>query len=222
MIKEYVFSWQVRFYGLLGLLGLVAFLISLIVLHLNLSNTDIDWMRYYVSYLANEPLGWVFVVGTLVHGLGNLALAQGMRNALPPGRLRVWGVLLFSLAAVGVLLAALFSIDPPDQALSISGLIHRTAASATFSLELAALFVFSTAFGRHHYWRRQRIVSRVLSISAAVALSMFVIALQLDVVPGLAERVALTVFLTWEFWVAVQLVWSHRPCDAMSLPGARM
>jgi Protein of unknown function (DUF998) len=209
MIKENVFSWQVRFYGLLGLLGLVAFLIALIILHLNLANTNIDWMRYYVSYLANEPLGKVFVVGTLVHGLGNLALTLGMRGALPPGRLRDWGVLLFGLAAVGVLLAALFSIDPPGEALSTAGRIHRTAASATFSLELAALFVFSTAFGRHHYWRRQRVVSRVFSISAAVALSMFVIALQLDVVPGLAERVALTVFLTWEFWVAVQLAWKH-------------
>lgn len=213
MIEKNVFSWQVRLYGLLGLLGLVTFLISLIVLHLNLTNTDIDWMRYYVSYLANEPLGWVFIAGTLVHGLGNLALAMGMHGALPPGRLRTWGVVLFALAAVGVLLAALFPIDSPDQALSTAGRIHRTAASATFSLELAALFVFSTAFGRHHYWRRQRVVSRTLAISAAVAMSMFVIALQLDVVPGLAERVALSVYLLWEFWIAVQLVWSRCVCE---------
>ena len=209
MTKENVFPWPVRCYGLLGLFGLVTFVSSLIVLHLNLTNTDIDWMRYYVSYLANESLGWVFVAGALVHSGGNLALTLGLRGALPPGRLRTWGVLLFGLAAVGILLTALFPIDPPNQVLSTAGRIHRSAASATFSLELAALFVFSTAFGLHRYWRRQRIVSRVLSVSAAVALTAFLIAIQVDVAPGLAERVALAVFLIWEFWVAIQLVWPH-------------
>lgn len=30
--------------------------------------------------------------------------------------------------------------------------------------------------------------------------------MQLDVAPGLAERVALAIFLAWEIWVAMQLI----------------
>jgi len=195
----------VRCYGLLGLLGVAVFVSSLIVLHLMMS-TGIDWMRDYVSNLANEPLGWVFVVGAFVHGWGNLALGLGLRGALRPGWLRTWAVLLFGLAAVGILLAALFPVDPIGQIPSMTGRIHRAAASATFMLELAALFVFSVAFGHHHRWRRQQAVSLVLSVSAAVAMTAFIIAIQVDVAPGLAERVALAILLAWELWAIFQLL----------------
>ncbi len=189
---------------MLGLLGVVAFVSSLVVLHL--MSTGIDWIRDYVSNLANEPLGWVFVGGAFVHGWGNLALTLGLRGALHPGRLRTWAVLLFGLAAVGILLAALFPVDPPGQIPTATGRIHRSAASAAFMLELAALFVFSVAFGRHRPWRRQRAVSLVLSVSAAVAMTAFVIAIQVNVAPGLAERAALTIFLVWEIWAGFQLI----------------
>ena len=204
MRRAHAFPWPVRAYGLLGLLGMATFMSSLIVLHL--TSNDIDWTRGYVSNLANEPLSWVFTTGAFVHGLGNLALARGLRGALHPGRLRSWAVLLFGLAAVGILLAALFPIDPPDQAPSTTGIVHRAIASATFALELAAVFVFSAAFRRHRRWHRQQAVSLVLSVSAAIALTMFIIAIQVDVAPGLAERMALAILLVWELWISFQLI----------------
>jgi len=135
--------------------------------------TDIDWMRDYVSDLANKPLGWLFIAGTFVHGWGNLALAAGLRGALRPGRLRTWAVLLFALAAVGILLASQFPIDPPDQITSTTGIAHRAFASATFSLELAAVFVFSAAFRHQRRWHRQQAVSLALSVSAAIVMTAF-------------------------------------------------
>jgi len=204
MKKESAFPWPVNLYGLLGLLGVTQVVLSLIVLHL--MSTGMDWVRDYVSNLANEPLGWAFAGSAFVHGLGNLALTLGLRGALHPGRLRTWAVLLFGLAAVGILLAALFPIDPPGQSPSATGLLHRTAASATFMLELAAMFILSIIFSRDRRWHRQQTVSLGLSVSAAVAVTLFVIAIQVDVAPGLAERVALAVFLAWELWVGFQLV----------------
>lgn len=201
---RYSLSLTNRCYGLLALLGLAVFLLSLLVVHM--AGNGFDWQRHYVSSLANEPLGWVFISGAFVHGWGNLALALGLHGALRPGRLRNWGVVLFGLAAVGILLAALFPIDAPGEPLSASGLIHRSAASLTFALELAALFVFSTIFRYQRHWLRLRTFSFALSVCAAVALTGFVIALQLQVAPGLAERVALTVFLVWEIWIAMALV----------------
>jgi len=204
MTRVDAFPLQVRLYGLLGLLGIVVFMTSLIVLH-RVSN-DIDWVRDYVSNLANEPYGWLFVGGGFVHGLGNLAVSLGLRRALQPERLRTWAVVLLGLAAVGILVATLFPIDPPGQGRSITGRIHLAAASATFLLELAALFVFSVVFGRQHRWQRHRAVSMALSVTAAIALTVFFLAILVDMARGLAERTALLAFLLWEIWICFQLI----------------
>jgi len=204
MTNKSAFPWPVRLYGLLALAGAATFVVSLAVLHA--MSSGVDWKSDYVSNLANETHGWVFGFGTFVHGWGNLALALGLRGALPRGRQRNWAVLLFSLAAVGVLLTALFPTDPSGQAPSVTGQVHRTVASAAFALELSALFVFSLAFSRSLPWRRMQTIPLVLSASAAVAVTWFVVAIQLGQMPGLAERTALTMLLSWELWVISQLI----------------
>ncbi len=201
---EYAFPWEVRRYALLGLFGLLTFVASLLVVHL--TGIEFDWMRDYVSNLANEPLGWVFIAGAFVHGWGNLALVTALRGTLDKGKLRSWAISLFVLAAVGILIAALFPVDPAGQAATTTGRIHRSAASVTFFSELGALFVFSVAFGRYPHWRNQQLVSMVISVSAALAMVAFIIALQVDVAPGLAERMALSTLLAWEVWICYQLL----------------
>ena len=208
MTREHRFSWPVRRLALLGLAGVAVFGAAIIALHL--TGSGVDWTSDYVSDLANQPFGWLFMVGAFVHGWGNLALTLALRGALRPGPLRTWSVLLFGLAAVGILLAALFPIEAPGQAPNLPGQIHRGAASLAFALELAALFVFSAAFRRQLDWRRQRAASLVLSVIAATAVTAFVIAIQLDIAPGLAERVALAVFLVWEVWACLQVIRPHQ------------
>lgn len=208
---EAPFPAVVRACGWLGLLGLTVFALSVAAVHL--ASPGGDWSRQYVSELANRRLGWVFRIGTFVHGWGNLALAVGLRGALRPGSSRVWGTLLFGLAAVGILLVGIFPTDSPDAAASIAGALHRSAASISFALELAALFVFSHAFGRQRRWRRCRRASLVLSGLAAASVTVFLVAVQLDMAPGLAERAALLLFLGWEIWIALLLVRPSRQPD---------
>jgi hypothetical membrane protein len=193
--------WQ---YGALGLFGIGVFLSSLIVIHL--TSPGIDWLDEYVSNLANTPSGWIFITGTFVHGLGNLALATGLRKALQPAELRNWAVVLFGLAAVGILLTGIFPMDPQGQELTITGRLHRTFASVAFMIELAALFVFSIVFRHDPGWQRQHKTSVLLAVTAAVVLMAFIIALQIGLAAGLAERAALAVFLSWEIWACIQLI----------------
>lgn len=202
--KAELFPWPVRLSGILGLLGIAVFIFSLILLH-QVSN-DIDWLRDFVSNLANEPYGWLFVGGGFIHGLGNLAVSFGLHRALRPERLREWAVILLGLAAVGILVATMFPIDPQGQERSITGRVHLAAASATFMFELGALFVFSVIFGRQRRWQHHHVVSVALSVTGAIALAVFFLAIQVDVAPGLAERAALSVFLIWEVWICIQLI----------------
>lgn len=192
-----------RIFGLAGLLGASLFAASLVVLHW--ARGDIDWARHYVSDFANGRLGWVFVAGTVVHGVGNLALSLGLRRSLNPGPLRDRAVLLLGLAAAGIVVAAFFPIDAAGRPPTLVGLVHRTVATAAFALELVALYAFSAAFAPHPRWRPRRGIAFVLATVAAVGLAGFLLAFASDRLPGLAERLALASFLAWEFWVACEL-----------------
>ncbi|MCF6224976.1 MAG: DUF998 domain-containing protein [Xanthomonadales bacterium] len=195
-----------RYLGLIALVGLSTFLLSISVLHI--LSAEINWVDDYVSYLANEPQGWLFGFGAFVHGLGNLALAFGLRAVLQPGRLRDWAVSLFAAAAVGILLTAIFPIDPIGAAITLSGRIHRTLASGAFVLELISFFIFSVAFARdrNHHWQQQKYISLSLAIISALAVVWFLLAEDNGVMLGLAERAALGVFMLWEIWIIIQLI----------------
>jgi hypothetical membrane protein len=195
--------WRVTAYGIAGLLGASLFVSSLIILHL--ARTDIDWTKHYVSDFANGRLGWIFVFGILVHGLGNFAIDLGLRESLNPGPLRAWAVLLFGLSAAGIVIAALFPTDPLGAARTPVGRVHWVAATVSFPLELVALFLFSTAFARNPLWRGRRRISFALATVAAIVLAGLFLAVLLNRMPGLAERLALASFLAWEFWAALQL-----------------
>ncbi len=201
---ETVSIGEVMAFGLAGLLGAALFAASLTVLHW--VRTDIDWTRHYVSDFVNGRFGWLFVVGAVAHGAGNLGLALGLHQSLDPGPRRAGAVLLFGLAAAGFIVAALFPIDPAGRSPTAVGLVHRVVVSLVFPLELAALFLFSAAFARQPRWRRRQRTSLALSALAAVAAAGFLLAVLLNRLPGLAERSALASFLAWEVWAALQLV----------------
>lgn len=195
-------------YGLIGLIGVAVFTSSLVILHM--AGTDIDWTRHYVSSFANGPLGWVFVWGALVHGVGNLALTLGLRRSLDPSPLRASAVVLLGLAAGGISVVALVPVDSAGSSLTLPGLAHRVALSVSLPVELVALFLFSIAFRRNRRWRRHSGRSFVFSTIAAAALSGFLLAVLLNQAPAVAERLALASVMAWEFWAAFHVV-RHAP-----------
>lgn len=195
---------QVTVCASVGLLGAVVFASSLAMLHA--VRADIDWMRHYVSDFVNGPLGWVFVVGTAAHGLGNLGLSIGLYQSLAPGRWRGRAAALLGLAATGIVIAALFPIEPEGQARSAIGLVHRAAAGGSFLLESVALYLFSTAFATSSRWRRYARLSFTWSAIAAVALAGLLLAVLTNRLPGFAERLALAIFWLWEIAAAVKLL----------------
>lgn len=210
---------RVRIWGLLGLVGILSFLLSVLALHF--TGRSIDMEGRYLSELANRPMGWVFQAGTFVHGLGNLALTLGLRASLPPSRLRQWSVCLFGLAAGGILLAGIFPMDPPGTVLTFSGAFHRASASGAFAVEIAALFLFSEVFGYSDPWRKHKGVSLWISGFAAASVLTFIISIQLALMPGLTERIALIAFLCWEVWAAMLLIRFPEETGKRSSGGSR-
>lgn len=123
---------RVAICGLAGLLGASLFAASTLLLQL--VRPDVDWVRDYVSDLANGRLGWVFVYATFAHGLGNIATSVGLRASLERSRLRDWAVFVFCLAGVGIAVGAVVTTDSAGHAPTLTGLLHRSVATASFVL----------------------------------------------------------------------------------------
>lgn len=190
--------------GLAGLVGALSFAVTIIALHLLRANVDLT--RHYVSEFANGPLGVWFVFGAVAHGLGNVALGVGLRRSLAPNVLSTTGVLLFVVAAVGIITAALFPTDTGAPARTLVGVVHRVVVSVSFPVELIALFLFSAAFMTSSYWRTRATLSFAWVSVAALAVSWFFLAVFRNHLPGLAERAALGSLLLWEVFVAIELM----------------
>jgi lysylphosphatidylglycerol synthetase-like protein (DUF2156 family) len=176
---------SVQTLGRAGRIGATAFAGSLSLLHLAATGA-IDWPRHYVSDFTNEPLGWVFVFGALVHGLGNLCLTLGLYRCLSCGWPRDGVVALFGLAATGVVIAGVFPPNLGGAATSLAGKVHFAATALSSPVELVAVLLFAAAFRRHRTGTSQR-----LTLVAALGLAGFFVAVWFDQLPGLAERLAL-------------------------------
>lgn len=190
--------------GIAGVVGVAAFASALVLLQM--SRPEIDWKRHYVSEFANGPAGWLFIMGAAVHGLGNLALAAGLRRSLGPAMQSRAAVFLLALAAAGILTAAFFPTDAGGQARTVAGLVHRLVASACFPLELVALFLFSATFAANPLWRRFSRPTFVWGLVMVLTLALLVLAVLWNRMPGLAERVALAGFMVWELGAALGLI----------------
>ena len=191
-------------YGLAGFVGALTFVLS--VFTLQFMQPETDWTRHYVSEFANGRFGWIFVIGAAVHALGNLALSVGLARSIAPGAIRRTPALLFGAAAAGMLLAAVFPTDPAGRAETLSGIVHRSAAFASFPIELVALFLFSAALAARASWHRLAVVSFTTATIAGGALAWLFLATFTNSVPGVAERLALASFLVWELGASIALI----------------
>ena len=197
----------VRFAGLVGFAGAAFFLISIVALQV--VRTDIVQTTHYVSDFVNGPDGWLFVVATLAHGIGNLALAFGIGRSLGRSASSAAPALL-GLSAIGVVVAAMFSTDRAGFPVTWIGFVHGAAVTASFFLEFASLFLFAMTFGRSDVWRRHARPSFALAILAAIGLTIFIVLRELGQLQGLGERAAILSFMTWELWASFRLIRSVR------------
>lgn len=191
--------------GTVGLIGVLVFWAGQAALHV--LRGDLSVVDDYVSDYANGPWGWLFTVATLVHGVGNLAIAAGLGYALRRNRVARAGALLFGLAALGLFVAAIFPTDPAGAPQTLTGLVHRVTAMGSFAVELVALALLGLAFSADAGWRSYLRLSLALTAVAALALAWLLLAIVVDRAPGLPERAALLTFTVWEFTTAALLAY---------------
>lgn len=194
---------QTRLFGVLGLVGALFFITS--IGSLQAVRKDVDWTTHYVSDFVNGPIGWLFVVATLVHGLGNLSLGLGLARSLRASTSSLASRFVVA-SAIGILVAAVFPTDPANGTQTWSGFVHGGAVTASFALELVAVLILATNISQIGGWKGYARMSLALSLFVVGGLGAFVILRFAGQLPGLGERVALAAFTAWEVWASLRLI----------------
>lgn len=141
-----------------------------------LTREGFDLTRHPISQLATGSLGWIQVTTFVLAGLGNVALATGIKRALTEGVGRRALPILVGLFGAGLIAAGLFPTDPengfpagtpdgPVAEMSWHGVTHSVAAAVAFTALAIAAIVLSV---RHV--RRRAALPAVLSGVAALVL----------------------------------------------------
>lgn len=144
---------------------------------------------------ANGSYGTIFRAALLLHGLGNLAMAVGLTAVFADSRSARRGAVLLGIAAIGILLGGVFSIDPPGAPRTIAGAIHSVAAAVSFPIEAGALLFFARAFRTNSTWGLFAGFTRLIAVAGLLCLAWVFAAVWLKGAVGLPERVSFLVFL---------------------------
>lgn len=165
--------------------------------------------HHLISHLSLGDRGWLGVVNLSVGAAIVAVLAVALSRALPPGRAAKWGSGLVGAAALGLLLAAIFPIDPglgyppgSEASHSATGSIHDFAGMLVFGGLTAA----AAALGRAVGGRRSAAARWGCAMAFVVAASFVATSVLLGLEysgawpgapSGLFERIAMYAGLGW-------------------------
>lgn len=165
--------------------------------------------RHLISHLSLGDRGWLGVLNLSVCAAIIGALAVAMGRALPPGRAARWGSGLVAAVALGLLLAAVFPIDPglgypPGSGASHSGTgsIHDFAGVLVFGGLTAAAAVLGRAVGGRGSTAARWGYAMALVVVASFVATSALLGLEYsgawpDAPSGMFERIAMYAGLGW-------------------------
>ena len=161
-----------------------------------------------ISELALGRYGFIQTIAFVLGGLGTLALAYVIYSLTAGVRWSLVGSLLIALYGVGAILEAIFPTDRVDSAadlaaLSTTGMIHGLVALISFVGVIIGMFALTWTFARATNWRAIVIGSSLLA-GAALALMTGEVLSAGGPLPGLNQRLLVTVIAAWQIMVALR------------------
>jgi Protein of unknown function (DUF998) len=209
-----------RIAALISVVAGGTFVLLLGSLHVVQPELDPRWR--FISEYALGRAGWLMTAAFVTLAVSLLAAVVALARAVRtwPGRV---GLVLLVVAAVGVLVAAVFPTDPitaPVEAQTTAGRLHNLGASLDWSP--VGMLLLAWSLGRTTTWRPWRTRLLVAAAVPAVLTLVFTGAAAAagghfgpGTYAGLVGRLMLASYLGWFVTVAVAL---HRAPVAASSP----
>jgi uncharacterized protein DUF998 len=169
---------------------IAAFPLIVVVLHA-VQAGDYHPLSQAVSELALGRGGWLMAIAFCLLGTGTLLLATILRTLSSRPRVAPPLIAISGLLSYG---SAFVHADGPGPS-TTHGQIHQGLGIATFILLITGMFALVRPFRRDLGWRRLATPTLIWAV-AAVA-TFFLIPLSGSAYFGLAQRIFLSVILTW-------------------------
>lgn len=172
----------------------------------------------FISNYAVGRYGWVMTSWFIAMSCGLLALAAGLyANGLRSIIARL-AIFLFVVAAIGLVVSAIYPTDAPGAPSTPTGAIHDMSFLVNVGSIFIATVLLSVSFGAHPTWRSYRRTAWILTSLILIAFVVQFLTLHKGMPYGLANRFFVGVLFAWLFAVSFRLRASPREQAVGKLP----
>ena len=193
--------------GAVAMVGTSYFLVVIVAMHF--LSPDISPVDRPTSEYATGPFGYLMTSGFVALGVATWSLIVGLWRDLPYSGIHRIGLIALGVFGVGVLVAAIFPIDPEGAASTTAGTVHRFNGPIAFLGLTVGANLTTGGFREAARWRS---VFRSASVLALLLIPLFIaggVTNALEVGAGIAQRIFIVTFTTWYLVVAMRL--RHAP-----------
>jgi Protein of unknown function (DUF998) len=190
--------------SLIAIGGIVYFVVAVLILHV--LRPEYNPINHAVSNYAVGSYGYLMTAAFYTLALSVFALALGLaRSMVLINQARV-AILLLNIASVGMIVMGIFpgdvhALHPPA---TVTGVIHWTAAGASFASIMIAAFILPRCFKTDERWQAFQRSTLVLAMAMVAALLAYGVLALVGWI-GVGQRIYIAVSLMWLLFVAVVL-----------------
>lgn len=172
----------------------------------------------FISNYAVGRYGWIMTTWFLGMSCGLLTLAAGLYTNGLRSIVASLGIFLLIIAAIGLVVSAIFPTDAPGAPSTSSGAIHDMSFLVNVGSILIATVLLSVSFGAHPVWRSYRRTAWILTSLIFIGFVVQFLTLHKGMPYGLANRFFVVVLFAWLFAVSFRLRAPPREQAAKKLP----
>lgn len=191
--------------GLVAMGGTVIAVALIAVLHV--LNPGLHPAQRPTSEYAVGPFGYLMTAAFVSWSVATWALITGLRRHLPAQATSRVGIGLLSMWGVGLLVAAMFPIDPEGAATTTAGTVHSLAGPLTFISLVTGMVLISRRLKRDERWIATHRVVWPLALITIPEFLVGGVTRAAGAGAGIAQRVMLLTVASWFVLVA------HRLCS---------
>jgi hypothetical protein len=159
----------------------------------------------FISNYAVGRYGWLMTTWFLAMSGGLLMLAAGLYTHGLRSVVARLGIFLLVVAAIGLVVSAIFPTDIPGAPSTSSGAIHDKSFLVNVGSIFIATVLLSTGFGLHPAWRPYRRTAWLLTSLILIGFVVQFLTLHKGMPYGLANRFFVAVLFAWLFAVSFRL-----------------
>lgn len=172
---------------------------------MHLLRPDYPPRSHMISDYGVGPYGWVMSTCFIAMGGGLLTLLIALFQTGPRSGAARIGTVLLGIAAIGVVVSAVFPTDLPGGPSTRSGLIHTISFLVNVGSIILAAVLLSLSFGGDARWRSYRRTALVLTSLIVVAFVLQFLTLHRGMPYGYTNRLFVVTLFAWFLGTSIQL-----------------